>query len=212
MNNIIEALQKLYVALGGQAADVANFNITPEMISAIADVIEGSGGSTLPAVSGGDNGKLLTVVEGGWDKADAPKELPAVDMLDVGKILTVKRSGTQYSWDKYYPNYVQSIVYEGTYNPSDPSEIGWHCTTDFEQVKSAEDGGQIFKVYVRLEGNPEIMLTEAVFTKTEGENPQIVAVSFVGVGVMDGVPVYLQINHTSDAITHSIIPLQTVSQ
>lgn len=68
--NTIEALQKLYVALGGEAADVANLNITPEMISAIADIVGGGGGSSLPAVTADDNGKVLAVVEGDWDKAE----------------------------------------------------------------------------------------------------------------------------------------------
>lgn len=69
-NNNIDALKKLYVAMGGDAADVANLNITPEMISAIADIYQGGGGASLPAVTTDDNGKLLTVVEGEWDKAD----------------------------------------------------------------------------------------------------------------------------------------------
>ena len=36
MDNTITALQNLYVALGGDAADVANINIIPDMINAIA--------------------------------------------------------------------------------------------------------------------------------------------------------------------------------
>ena len=69
-NNTIEALKKLYVAMGGDADDVENLNITPEMISAIADIYQGGGGSSLPAVTADDNGKVLAVVEGDWDKAE----------------------------------------------------------------------------------------------------------------------------------------------
>lgn len=36
MDNTITALQNLYIALGGDAADVANITIIPEMINAIA--------------------------------------------------------------------------------------------------------------------------------------------------------------------------------
>lgn len=35
------------------------------------DIEDGGGGSALPAVTAADNGKVLTVVEGAWDKADA---------------------------------------------------------------------------------------------------------------------------------------------
>ncbi len=73
-NNTIEALKKLYAAMGGTAADVENLNITPEMISAIADIYQG--GSSLPEVTGSDNGKLLTVVNGAWNKAIA--QIPVI--------------------------------------------------------------------------------------------------------------------------------------
>lgn len=36
MDNTITALQNLYVALGGDLDDVANINIIPDMINAIA--------------------------------------------------------------------------------------------------------------------------------------------------------------------------------
>lgn len=39
MDNTIVALQNLYVALGGEAADVAELNIIPDMINAIAELI-----------------------------------------------------------------------------------------------------------------------------------------------------------------------------
>ena len=48
-----------------------------------------SGGTNLPAVTGTDDGKVLTVVSGAWNKAAVPKELPTVGSTDNGKILEV---------------------------------------------------------------------------------------------------------------------------
>lgn len=72
MSKIIEALKALYVKLGGTASTVADVTQTPDMINAIAGLDIGGGGSSLPAVTSDDNGSVLTVVEGEWDKAEAP--------------------------------------------------------------------------------------------------------------------------------------------
>lgn len=95
--NTIEALQTLYLALGSSLSDtyatiangapVSNYNVIPDMIAAIAQKVPT--GKSLPTVSSTDNGKLLTVVEGEWAKADAPTELPAVTSDDNGKVLKV---------------------------------------------------------------------------------------------------------------------------
>lgn len=68
MDNNITALQGLYVALGGDADDVANVNTIPDMINAIASIATGA---TLPAVTGDDDGKILKVVDGAWAAAEA---------------------------------------------------------------------------------------------------------------------------------------------
>ena len=66
MDNTIQALTNLYVALGGDADDVAGISIIPDMINAIAELIS-EGGGRLPAVSATDNGKVLTVnAQGEW--------------------------------------------------------------------------------------------------------------------------------------------------
>lgn len=67
MKTTVKALQDYYVEKGGQLADVADITTIPDMIDAITAL--GGGGSSLPAVTSDDNGKLLTVVEGAWDKA-----------------------------------------------------------------------------------------------------------------------------------------------
>lgn len=66
MDNIIKALQNLYVALGGDADDVADISLTPDMINAIATVSATALGAVLPAVTAEDNGKVLKVVNGKW--------------------------------------------------------------------------------------------------------------------------------------------------
>lgn len=64
--NTISALQALYVALGGDADDVANINTIPEMISAIATQAAKATAPELPTVSSTDNGSVLKVVDGVW--------------------------------------------------------------------------------------------------------------------------------------------------
>ena len=49
----------------------------------------GGGGSGLPAVTSDDNGDVLTVVNGEWDKAAASGGLPAVTSSDNGNVLAV---------------------------------------------------------------------------------------------------------------------------
>jgi hypothetical protein len=68
MDNNIKALQNLYVALGGDADDVADVNTNADMINAIAGIAATIKG--LPAVKASDNGKILKVVEGEWALAD----------------------------------------------------------------------------------------------------------------------------------------------
>ena len=49
----------------------------------------GGGGSDLPSVTAEDNGDVLTVVNGAWDKATPTTELPSISQGDNGKVLTV---------------------------------------------------------------------------------------------------------------------------
>lgn len=66
MDNTITALQALYVALGGDADDVANISIIPDMINAIAALITSGATKELPTVTADDNGKVLKVIDGAW--------------------------------------------------------------------------------------------------------------------------------------------------
>lgn len=66
MDNTIQALQNLYVALGGDADDVADLAIIPDMINALAALISSGATAELPVVDTDDNGKVLKVANGKW--------------------------------------------------------------------------------------------------------------------------------------------------
>lgn len=66
MDTNVIALKALYVALGGDADDVADISLIADMINAIATIAAGIAGATLPAVTADDNGKILKVVDGAW--------------------------------------------------------------------------------------------------------------------------------------------------
>lgn len=66
MDTTVDALKKLYVALGGSANDVANIVLIPDMINAIATVASTATAAELPAVTASDNGKVLKVANGKW--------------------------------------------------------------------------------------------------------------------------------------------------
>ena len=59
-----------------------------QSLDKITNAIKATGGE-LPPVTSDDNGKVLKVVNGDWNKGAAPTELPAVSGTDNGKILKV---------------------------------------------------------------------------------------------------------------------------
>lgn len=71
MKTIVEALQDLYVAMGGSASDVSNMTLNPDVIEQIASLVSSGETKELPAVTAADNDKVLAVVNGAWDKAEA---------------------------------------------------------------------------------------------------------------------------------------------
>ena len=66
MGENVKALKALYVALGGDADDVANITDNAGMISAIATVIPTALASVLPEVTASNNGAVLKVADGKW--------------------------------------------------------------------------------------------------------------------------------------------------
>lgn len=85
----VDALKGLYTALGGNAANVANVTLIPDMIKRIAALIGNGQATVLPHVSSADNGKVLTVVNGAWTVAAPTAELPTVTSSNNGEVLTV---------------------------------------------------------------------------------------------------------------------------
>ena len=73
MNQTVDALKALYAALGGTAADVADITLIPDMVIAIATLVQSGGTAELPSVTTTDNGKVLTVVSGKRAAADLPE-------------------------------------------------------------------------------------------------------------------------------------------
>lgn len=70
MKKNVDALKTLYVALGGDADDVADITKIPDMIEEIATVAGAVAGAVLPEVDTDDNGKIMKVVEGEWALAN----------------------------------------------------------------------------------------------------------------------------------------------
>lgn len=81
----VEELKKMYENMGGDPEAVADKTLITEMLDAMSE-LELSG---LPDVTADDNGEILTVVDGEWNKAAAPTELPAVTADDNGDVLSV---------------------------------------------------------------------------------------------------------------------------
>ena len=67
MDNTLDALRGLHVALGGDADDVANLVTIPDLIKVISTQVSTVVGTKeLPDVDADDNGKVLKVVDGEW--------------------------------------------------------------------------------------------------------------------------------------------------
>ena len=127
----IEALRALYVKMGGNAADVADLELTPELIEAITTIYSGGGGgSELPEVTDADNGMGLIVKEGAWDKGTLPQGLPAVTGADNGKSPRVVNGAWAVDADKFV----------ATYTPD--GQGGGTCDKTFAQIKAAYDAGK----------------------------------------------------------------------
>lgn len=73
MELTVDALKAIYVALGGSADDVANIDLIPDMLNAIAVVIPAATKAELPKVTSSNNGQVLTVDGGKWKAKALPE-------------------------------------------------------------------------------------------------------------------------------------------
>lgn len=107
----VDALKALYVALGGDADDVAEVDQIAEMITALQSVVPT--GSGLPEVTAEDNGDILSVVDGEWAKAkpdDTMKVIFATSSNSESKI-TFEMTGAQLvTYIENHPNVVVSTA------------------------------------------------------------------------------------------------------
>lgn len=72
MGDTVKALKAIYVALGGNANDVANITLIPDMLNKIAIVAATATAAELPTVTSSNNGQVLTVDSGKWKAKDLP--------------------------------------------------------------------------------------------------------------------------------------------
>ena len=72
MGETVKALKAIYVALGGNASDVANITLIPDMLNKIAIVAATATAAELPKVTSSNNGQVLTVDSGKWKAKDLP--------------------------------------------------------------------------------------------------------------------------------------------
>lgn len=145
MTTTVEALKEIYVSLGGELTDtyddiaggiaVGDYVTIPDVSNAIAQRAA-SAGIELPSVTSSDNGKVLSVVSGKWNKADAPKELPTVTASDNGDVLTVVEG----AWAKAASG-SERVIFEAELNMTNFGESTTTATSD--EIKEAIDNGKV---------------------------------------------------------------------
>ena len=122
--------------------NIVDVNLEPdtENITVRLNGEEITGGSDLPEVDSGDNGKVLTVVSGEWaaaNPATPPAELPAVTSSDNGDVLTVvngawaKKGKTEYSIIS--PDNFSDLL------PTPPSGYEWELLTEYTLSADGEN-------------------------------------------------------------------------
>lgn len=146
---ILDELKKMYVKLGGKVDQDHSYENTSEILDAMGDIIQST--IELPGVTSDDNGKVLKVVDGSWDKGDEGG-LPQVTTSDEGKVLAVNSSG---EWDKGdVPTELPSVTSEdegkvltvdnsGVWGADDiPSELPSVTASDSGKVLAVNSSGE----------------------------------------------------------------------
>lgn len=107
------------------------------------------GDTSNPEASTTDNGNVLTVVEGEWNKASVPTELPAVSSTDNGDVLTVVEG----EWAKAAPSGgVGELIVTIEHVNEGNAGLGYYaCDKTAQEILDAADDGKI--VYFRYSEN-----------------------------------------------------------
>lgn len=139
VKTLIESLRTINRKLGGT---VEKNESVKSLLSEIADNFESgdSGGSGLPSVTAADNDKVLTVVNGDWNKADPAKEFPTVTSDDNGKIMGVVGG----MWGK--TDRVSDVVIFNMYDYStveEPDATQYVVYATYEDIREAYNSGKV---------------------------------------------------------------------
>lgn len=155
-------------------------------ISLDAETVESN---TLPKVSSHDNGKVLGVKSGKWQKVDAPSGLPAVTGSDNGKFLGVNEG----EWSVVSApsgggvlNVTDNWVFDDSVNPN---EIVHTLNKTYQEIKTAYLAGMA--VIVTLTASSEedsTTIDQTIYGKVVGvsdvaENDVVTAVSCYVTGI-----------------------------
>lgn len=136
--------------------NIVDVNLQPdtENITVRLNGEEVTGGSELPEVDSGDNGKVLTVVSGEWaaaTPATPPAELPAVTSSDNGDVLTVVEG----AWAKADPEVrIKYFDVELTYDDQEDA-VSINCLTTISDLQSFIANGLRPMAKVHWTGNLE---------------------------------------------------------
>lgn len=136
--------EAVHTAIEGVLPDV-NSSDNGKVLSVVNGEWEKADADFLPKVTPSDNGKLLGVVEGEWDKVTPEDELPSVTASDNGKVLGVVNG----AWDKVTPEEELPAV-----TASDDGKVlgvvngAWNKVTPEEELPSvtSSDNGKVLGV------------------------------------------------------------------
>lgn len=120
----------------------------------------------LPAVSGIDNGKVLTVAEGSWTAANPATELPSVSATDNGDVLTVVEG----AWAKATPSGGVMIV-ETEVTAGEGTSINVTLKNTWQEIHDALIGKTAVFILISSELAPFLSLYpthDVMFDESEG--------------------------------------------
>ena len=150
MKTIVEALQDLYVALGGKKADVSGLKLNPDVIEQIAALVNAGALNELPAVTSEDAGDVLTVDNSGKWGAAAPSggsDLPEVTNSDIGDVLAVVADVSGAKWDKAAPSNFELTFTLGWDDDTNSYTIS--CDKTYAELKAAYDNRNIIDAHLK---------------------------------------------------------------